>query len=189
MDERFRDRMRRERTDVILREAAGLASESGWTALRLEDVARRAGIAKGTIYLDFKDKDELIAAASRRSMTEVLSLMQVAAAKTDDAGQLGAALRILASLPLDHPDLTAVFRITHGENSPSRGSLDEIEHFLTRLFREAQAQGSLNPDVDAEFAAQSTLASAAVPAWSRMAMKKGPDALLSQLRFGPAHSA
>ena len=67
MDERFRDRMRRERTDVILRETAGLASEQGWVTLRVEDVARRAGIAKGTIYLDFKDKDELITAAIRRS--------------------------------------------------------------------------------------------------------------------------
>src|SRR5439155_16213097 len=72
MDERFRDRMRRERTDVILREAAGLASERGWVTLRVEDVARRAGIAKGTIYLDFKDKDELITAAIRRSMGELL---------------------------------------------------------------------------------------------------------------------
>ncbi len=31
----------------------------GFTATRLDDVARRAGVAKGTIYLHFKDKETL----------------------------------------------------------------------------------------------------------------------------------
>src|SRR6185312_17017660 len=31
----------------------------GYAATRLDDVARRAGVAKGTIYLHFKDKESL----------------------------------------------------------------------------------------------------------------------------------
>src|SRR6202023_329143 len=31
----------------------------GFTATRLDDVARRAGVAKGTIYLHFKDKESM----------------------------------------------------------------------------------------------------------------------------------
>jgi len=181
--------MRRERTDVILREAAGLASEQGWTALRLEDVARRAGIAKGTIYLDFKDKDELVTAAIRRSMGEVLTLMESAADGAGDVEELGAALGVLANLPVDHPDLSAILRITHSEDEVAHGALDDVERFLTRLFRRAQSRGSVREGVDAEFAAQSTLASAAVSSWSRIAIKSGPDALLSQLQFGPESEA
>lgn len=44
---------------------AGLAefAEKGFAATRLDDVARRAGVAKGTIYLYFADKEELFLAA------------------------------------------------------------------------------------------------------------------------------
>jgi AcrR family transcriptional regulator len=45
--------------------AAGLAefAEKGFAAARLEDVAKRAGIAKGTIYRYFDDKETLFMAA------------------------------------------------------------------------------------------------------------------------------
>lgn len=36
--------------------------DKGFAATRVEDVARRAGVAKGTIYLNFKDKEDLFAA-------------------------------------------------------------------------------------------------------------------------------
>jgi AcrR family transcriptional regulator len=175
--------MRRERTDVILREAAGLASEDGWVALRLEDVARRAGIAKGTIYLDFKDKDELVAAAIHRSMAELLSLMESAADGAGEDRRLDAAVGVLARLPLEHPDLAALLRCTRGDDASSRGALDDLERFLTRLIRIAQTDGNVSDSVDPEFAAQWTFAAAAVPAWSRIATRKGPDALLAQLSY------
>lgn len=46
---------------------AGLAefADKGFAAARLEDVARRAGIAKGTIYLYFPSKEALFEAAIR----------------------------------------------------------------------------------------------------------------------------
>ena len=190
MDERFRDRMRRERTDVILRETAGLASERGWVTLRVEDVARRAGIAKGTIYLDFKDKDELITAAIRRSMGELLALMQAAADGAEESDRLGATLGVLTHLPVEHPDLAALLRCTHSEETGAHGALDEIEGFLIGVIQKAQRLGDVSSTVDPEFAAQSTLAAASIPSWSRIATKRGPDALLSQLSFAPdaAHS-
>jgi AcrR family transcriptional regulator len=41
--------------------AAGLEefTAKGFAATRLDDVAKRAGVAKGTIYLHFQDKDAL----------------------------------------------------------------------------------------------------------------------------------
>jgi len=48
-----------ERREAILAAALAEFSERGFTAARLDDVARRAGIAKGTIYLYFRDKESL----------------------------------------------------------------------------------------------------------------------------------
>src|SRR6267142_4277208 len=48
-----------EKRDAILSAALDEFSASGFAAARLEDVARRAGVAKGTIYLYFRDKESL----------------------------------------------------------------------------------------------------------------------------------
>lgn len=45
--------------DAILAAALDEFSQSGFAATRLDDVAVRAGVAKGTIYLYFRDKESL----------------------------------------------------------------------------------------------------------------------------------
>ncbi len=47
------------RREAILDAALDEFSARGFAAARLDDVARRAGVAKGTIYLHFKDKEAL----------------------------------------------------------------------------------------------------------------------------------
>jgi AcrR family transcriptional regulator len=51
-----------ERAEEILRAALGVFLEKGFAAARIEDVAARAGIAKGTVYLYFDSKDALFKA-------------------------------------------------------------------------------------------------------------------------------
>jgi AcrR family transcriptional regulator len=48
-----------ERQEAILRAALDVFSEHGFAAARLDDVAQRAGVAKGTLYLYFADKETL----------------------------------------------------------------------------------------------------------------------------------
>jgi AcrR family transcriptional regulator len=50
---------RNARREAILSAALAEFSARGFAATRLDDVARRAGIAKGTIYLYFHDKESL----------------------------------------------------------------------------------------------------------------------------------
>ncbi|MEO0071697.1 MAG: TetR/AcrR family transcriptional regulator [candidate division WOR-3 bacterium] len=45
--------------DKILRAAFAVVCEKGYYETRLEDVAKVAGVAKGTVYLYFKDKPDL----------------------------------------------------------------------------------------------------------------------------------
>jgi AcrR family transcriptional regulator len=47
------------RRDAILAAALEEFSDRGFAAARLEDVAQRAGVGKGTIYLHFRDKEAL----------------------------------------------------------------------------------------------------------------------------------
>jgi AcrR family transcriptional regulator len=63
---RRRRRRKDERPNEILAAAFEEFAEKGFAATRLEDVARRAGIAKGTIYLYYASKQELFRAVVRR---------------------------------------------------------------------------------------------------------------------------
>jgi AcrR family transcriptional regulator len=64
---------------------AGLAvfAADGFAAAKLDDVAAKAGVAKGTIYLYFRDKEDLFEQIVRRAIAPVLAHLQSAAAVPD----------------------------------------------------------------------------------------------------------
>ena len=64
------------RREAILAAALDEFSSQGFTAARLEDVARRAGIAKGTIYLYFRDKETLFQELVRSMLTPVIGTVE-----------------------------------------------------------------------------------------------------------------
>lgn len=61
-----RQRRKHKRPEEIVNAALALFSERGFSATRLEDVADRAGVAKGTVYLYFSSKEALLQAAVRQ---------------------------------------------------------------------------------------------------------------------------
>jgi AcrR family transcriptional regulator len=54
-----------QRQEAILEAAFRVFAAHGYEAARIDDVARQAGIAKGTIYLYFRDKEQLFRAVVR----------------------------------------------------------------------------------------------------------------------------
>ena len=52
----------------------------GFAATRLDDVARRAGVAKGTIYLHFKDKESMFEELIRTAIVPLVGRLARAAA-------------------------------------------------------------------------------------------------------------
>jgi len=68
------------RRDAILEAALDEFSAKGFASARLEDVAKRAGIAKGTIYLYFADKESLFQELIRAKMVPVVGSIELALA-------------------------------------------------------------------------------------------------------------
>jgi AcrR family transcriptional regulator len=62
--------------DAILAAALDEFSARGFAAARLEDVARRAGVAKGTIYLYFRDKESLFQELIRAMLTPLVGTIE-----------------------------------------------------------------------------------------------------------------
>jgi AcrR family transcriptional regulator len=65
-----------ERRDAILSAALDEFSTRGFEAARLDDVARRAGVAKGTIYLYFRDKESLFQELIRAMLTPLVGTIE-----------------------------------------------------------------------------------------------------------------
>ena len=61
---RFR-RRKEERPQEIAEAALAAFAEKGYAATRVDDVAKRAGVSKGLLYLYFKTKEELFKAVVR----------------------------------------------------------------------------------------------------------------------------
>jgi AcrR family transcriptional regulator len=70
------DDRRIERREAILAAALDEFSSQGFAAARLEDVAKRAGVAKGTIYLYFRDKEALFQDLIRAMLTPVVGSVE-----------------------------------------------------------------------------------------------------------------
>src|SRR5262245_48515831 len=64
------------RRSAILAAALDEFAARGCAATRLDDVARRAGVAKGTIYLHFADKDTLFQELIRLELSPVVGALE-----------------------------------------------------------------------------------------------------------------
>jgi AcrR family transcriptional regulator len=66
------------RREAILAAALDEFAAQGFAATRLDDVARRAGVAKGTIYLHFQDKEALFQELIRSVLGPFVGTLEVA---------------------------------------------------------------------------------------------------------------
>lgn len=74
-----RTRRKDARPSEIREAALALFSERGFAATRLGDVAERAGVGKGTIYLYFPNKEELFRAVVRHDLLPNLEALEAVA--------------------------------------------------------------------------------------------------------------
>ncbi|TFW28104.1 TetR/AcrR family transcriptional regulator [Massilia horti] len=87
------ERRKDARPEELLAAAVDLFVERGFASTRLEDVARRAGVSKGTLYLYYENKEELFKAVVRNSIVRALGEAEDSIAGFD--GHSADLLRIL----------------------------------------------------------------------------------------------
>lgn len=175
--ERFVDRVRRERVDLLLDITARLLARDGPAALRVEDVAEEAGVAKGTVYIEFDSKASLVAAALQRCAGDALHILDTHMTEALDAGgvRLDGLLLGLATLAVERPHLAALLRRElptgfEGERSAYR----DVERRVVEVMIEARKDGALSSESDPQLAAEALLALSVLPALIRFGLDEGP---------------
>ncbi|PKO37304.1 MAG: TetR family transcriptional regulator [Betaproteobacteria bacterium HGW-Betaproteobacteria-6] len=76
-----RKRRKEARPSELLSAALDLFVEKGFAATRLEDVAARAGVSKGTLYLYYENKDALFKAVIQEGIVPVIAENEAILAK------------------------------------------------------------------------------------------------------------
>ncbi|MGH6905850.1 MAG: TetR/AcrR family transcriptional regulator [Geminicoccaceae bacterium] len=140
MEQRSPTRWRRRkeaRPDEILAAALESFAERGFAATRLEDVAARAGISKGTLYLYFKGKEDLFKALVREAVLPNIERVEALSATFEgpSAQLLERLLFAIASLLGSRAGAIPKLVIAEAGNFPelARFYLDEVIHRGLRL--------------------------------------------------------
>lgn len=92
----LREKQRQERENLILQAAEEVLLEKGYHDTSMDEIASRVGIAKGTLYLHFAKKEDLISTFFERQLKSILSeLEQIDAMQGTAQAKLEFLVRVL----------------------------------------------------------------------------------------------
>ncbi len=149
-----------ERADAIIGAALEEFADKGYAGARLDDVAARAGISKGLVYVYFETKEALFKAAVRRILIprfeSLIAEIEASDLPTADIlrgpllgfmqklpkSRLRVLLRLMIAEGPKHPDLTAFYH----DEVIARGKA-----FLGRLLERGMTRGEVRPNTLQEF--------------------------------------
>lgn len=143
----------------ILTAALAALTEVGIRRTSVEDVARRAGVSRATVYAHFRNKQALVTTVLQ---SNAAALRERLADRLDRASSFGEQLAIAAeatvlpqpdslllSLKEDEPEVLALLTLTEAQSWIEHSA----EFWLPRV-KAAQSKGELDADLDSDAAAE-----------------------------------
>lgn len=151
---------RAERRRVILEAALSVFAEAGYRDAKLDEVARRAAVAKGTLYLYFKDKDALFQGLVEELVTPILidadALVSAFPGNTRDL--LDQLMELLVARILEGPAVTLLrLMMREGYRFPELTTFYHREvvsrglEVIRKVARHGRARGEFSSDVIERF--------------------------------------
>lgn len=144
---------RQVRAQRILDTAAALILRWGYNKTTIDDIAREAGVAKGTIYLHWQTREALFAALLRREKLALTADLRQCIATDPGSAMLHAFFRQTALALIRRPllkavllrDLEVIGKLAHSERSSANAvqRLTDFQSYLEFL----RAQGLVRSDL------------------------------------------
>lgn len=156
-------RRKADRPGEIVQAAMAVFAEKGFAAAKLDDIAERAGVSKGAIYLYFATKEDIFRAVVEQAIAP--NILVVKAMATAHPGPFSDLVRALAGQVgglLERTAIGGVAKMVIGEarNFPELARVwhDElVAHALAAVsgaIRNAQARGEVKPGDPRAYALQ-----------------------------------
>lgn len=149
-----KEKEKESRREAILLAAEAVMKEQGLYGLNLDLVAKKAQLAKGTLYLYFKNKEEILASLTIKARKLVYD--QFLSITKEEIPLLEKLKKIIYSNYLffhKHPlyfDLVSLYEANHTLNEAEElyASSEAISFLVHNLIFEAQAKGVVRKDIN-----------------------------------------
>jgi AcrR family transcriptional regulator len=170
----------------VLDAAARLFAAEGVDAVSMEEVAREAGVGKGTLYRRYADKGELSAALidadARALQGEILAGLPSAGPDATERERLEQLLELLSEFVDRHAPLVAVAR--RRPDGLETSGYQWMRQALRAWLRQCELAGELCDTADIEYLADALLAPLTPDIWrhQRVVLGMTPERLAAGLR-------
>ena len=148
----LKEKQRQEREALILQAAEEVLLEKGYHETSIDEIAARVGIAKGTVYLHFPSKEDLVIAIFEHEMQQLLQYIdsmesQLTAWGKIEAifdvmhgGMMSKRMRLLFSIS----DSAGLKHLLVEKTGCLRETWDRLTVRLNSLFEEGKAEGAFD---------------------------------------------
>ncbi|MFZ5634360.1 MAG: TetR/AcrR family transcriptional regulator [Bacillota bacterium] len=143
-----------EKYQAIIEAAVKIIAEYGYHSAQVSKIAREAGVADGTIYLYFKNKEDVLISLFRNKMGEFTNIAQKELKEVKDPFEMLARLIYIhfSKLQADR-NLASVLQIQlrQSEHSIRKGISEIIRgyyNFIEQLVSYGIGEGSFSPDIN-----------------------------------------
>jgi AcrR family transcriptional regulator len=149
----LKERQRQEREALILQVAEEVLMERGYHETSIDEIAARVGIAKGTVYLHFPSKEDLVLAIFERDMEQLLQYIDSTMDSTFTAREKIEAIFDLMHGGIISKRMQLLFSISNHAGLrhllvEKKGCLreiwDQLSARLNALFEEGKAEGDFD---------------------------------------------
>jgi TetR/AcrR family fatty acid metabolism transcriptional regulator len=155
----LKERQRLEREDLILQAAEEVFVEKGYNNASMDEIAARVGIAKGTLYLHFACKEDMVVALLERKLQAFKATIEnISNGEGTARDKLTAILRIMyIDVLKSHYRLLYSFynssempQLLHEKKARASDLFAQISGLVSLLVEEGKAGGDFDPSVPTE---------------------------------------
>ncbi|MGB5695302.1 MAG: TetR/AcrR family transcriptional regulator [Polyangiales bacterium] len=150
-----------EKRDRILKAAVKVFAKSGFYATRVSEIAKAAGVADGTIYLYFKNKDDVLITIFEDGITRLLAILrEVAESDEPFENRISRIIELQLGLLEDQRDLAEVITVNLRQSSRllkqyAAPLFMQYIDVIAGVVREGQEQGAFRRDLNPRVVARS----------------------------------
>ena len=150
-----------DKRDRILRAAIKVFAKNGFYATRVSEIAKAAGVADGTIYLYFKNKDDVLITIFEDGIQQLLAILrEVAASEQPFDQRITRIIELQLGLLEDQRDLAEVITVNLRQSSSllkqyATPLFMEYIDVIAGLIRDGQKEGAFRKDINSRVVARS----------------------------------
>jgi TetR/AcrR family fatty acid metabolism transcriptional regulator len=150
-----------DKRDRILKAAIKVFAKNGFYATRVSEIAKTAGVADGTIYLYFKNKDDVLITIFEEGIGQLLTILrEVAESEEPFERRITRIIELQLGLLEEQRDLAEVITVNLRQSSRllkqyAAPLFMQYIDVIAGVVREGQEEGAFRPDLNPRVVARS----------------------------------